>query len=72
MLGLRGKPPEVFAEIEILYYLLRRLLGIKTSDGGKQAKIQKLTKGEILMVNIGSMGRGGKVKGAKLDLPRYR
>ena len=35
VLGLRGKLPEVFAEIEISYYLLRRLLGVKTSDGGK-------------------------------------
>lgn len=70
VLGLRGKLPEVFAEIEISYYLLRRLLGIKTSDGGKQAKVQKLTKGEILMVNIGSTGTGGKVEGAKSDLAK--
>jgi translation initiation factor 2 subunit 3 len=70
LLGLRRKLPEVFAKIEILYYLLQHLLGIKTSGGGKQAKIQKLTKGEILMVNIGSMGMGGKVKGAKLDLAK--
>ncbi len=65
VLGLRGKLPEVFAEIEISYYLLRRLLGVKTSDGGKQAKVQKLAKGEILMVNIGSTGTGGKVEAAK-------
>lgn len=65
VLGLRGKLPEVFAEIEISYYLLRRLLGVKTSDGGKQAKVQKLAKGEILMVNIGSTGTGGKVESAK-------
>jgi translation initiation factor 2 subunit 3 len=70
VLGLRGKLPEVFAEIEISYYLLRRLLGVKTSDGGKQAKVQKLTKGEILMVNIGSTGTGGKVEGAKSDLAK--
>ncbi|KAL7468619.1 hypothetical protein ACHAXS_008862 [Conticribra weissflogii] len=70
VLGLKGKLPEVFAEIEISYYLLRRLLGVKTSDGGKQAKVQKLTKGEILMVNIGSTGTGGKVEGAKSDLAK--
>ncbi|KAL7540213.1 hypothetical protein ACHAWF_006625 [Thalassiosira exigua] len=70
VLGLRGKLPEVFAEIEISYYLLRRLLGVKTSDGGKQAKVQKLAKGEILMVNIGSTGTGGKVEGAKSDLAK--
>merc|ERR1712160_87325 len=70
VLGLRGKLPDVFAEIEISYYLLRRLLGVKTSDGGKQAKVQKLSKGEILMVNIGSTGTGGKVEGAKSDLAK--
>lgn len=70
VLGLRGKLPQVYAEIEISYYLLRRLLGVKTSDGGKQAKVQKLTKGEILMVNIGSTGTGGKVEGAKSDLAK--
>mmetsp|Transcript_8130 Transcript_8130/g.13453 ORF Transcript_8130/g.13453 Transcript_8130/m.13453 type:complete len:493 (+) Transcript_8130:58-1536(+) len=70
VLGKRGQLPEVFAEIEISYYLLRRLLGVKTSDGGKQAKVQKLTKGEILMVNIGSTGTGGKVEGAKSDLAK--
>jgi len=70
VLGLRGRLPEVYAEIEISYYLLRRLLGVKTADGGKQAKVQKLARGEILMVNIGSTGTGGKVEGAKSDLAK--
>merc|ERR1711971_1253223 len=70
VLGLRGQLPDVFAEIEISYYLLRRLLGVKTSDGGKQAKVQKLTKSEILMVNIGSTGTGGKVVAVKGDLAK--
>lgn len=70
VLGLRGHLPDVFAEIEISYYLLRRLLGVKTSDGGKQAKVQKLTKSEILMVNIGSTATGGKVLAVKGDLAK--
>jgi len=65
VLGLKGKLPDVFAEIEISYYLLRRLLGVKTSDGGKQAKVQKLARAEILMVNIGSTATGGKVLAVK-------
>lgn len=65
VLGLKGKLPDVFAEIEISYYLLRRLLGVKTSDGGKQAKVQKLARAEILMVNIGSTATGGKVIAVK-------
>ena len=70
VLGLKGQLPDVFAEIEISYYLLRRLLGVKTSDGGKQAKVQKLTKAEILMVNIGSTATGGKVIAVKNDLAK--
>ena len=67
VLGLRGRLPECFAEVEISYYLLRRLLGVKTSDGSKQAKVQKLSKTEILMVNIGSTATGGKVLAVKGD-----
>lgn len=70
MLGLRGQLPDVYSEIEISYYLLRRLLGVKTSDGGKQAKVQKLTKGEVLMVNIGSTATGGRVSAQKADLAK--
>ena len=88
----------MFHQVEISYYLLRRLLGVKTAEGEpplrpialhhnmslagetisppsprfvclwrrrapgtKQAKVSKLTKGEILMVNIGSTSTGGKV-----------
>lgn len=70
VLGLKGQLPDVFCEIEISYYLLRRLLGVKTSDGGKQAKVQKLTKNEILMVNIGSTATGGRVVAVKGDLAK--
>jgi translation initiation factor 2 subunit 3 len=70
VLGLKGQLPAVFSEIEISYYLLRRLLGVKTSDGGKQAKVQKLAKGEILMVNIGSTATGGRVSACKADLAK--
>lgn len=61
VLGLRDQLPDVYTEVEISYYLLRRLLGVKTLEGTKQAKVSKLTKGEILMVNIGSTSTGGKV-----------
>ncbi|GMH75054.1 hypothetical protein TrVE_jg11300 [Triparma verrucosa] len=70
VLGLKGKLPSCFAEVEISYYLLRRLLGVKTSDGSKQAKVQKLSKTEILMVNIGSTATGGKVLAVKGDLAK--
>jgi translation initiation factor 2 subunit 3 len=70
VLGLTGQLPDVFSSIEVSYYLLRRLLGVKTSDGGKQAKVQKLTKGEILMVNIGSTATGGRVTGVKGEMAK--
>jgi translation initiation factor 2 subunit 3 len=70
VLGHTGCLPDVYTEVEISFYLLRRLLGVKTSDGGKKAKVQKLTAGEILMVNIGSTSSGGKVRAVKNDLAK--
>jgi translation initiation factor 2 subunit 3 len=61
VLGLRDQLPDVYTEVEISFYLLRRLLGVKTAEGTKQAKVAKLEKGEMLMVNIGSTSTGGKV-----------
>uniref|UniRef100_A0A7S3G4A0 protein-synthesizing GTPase n=1 Tax=Palpitomonas bilix TaxID=652834 RepID=A0A7S3G4A0_9EUKA len=70
VLGEVGELPEVFCEIEINYFLLRRLLGVKTEGESKSAKVQKLTKGEVLMVNIGSTSAGGKVHAVKADLAK--
>jgi translation initiation factor 2 gamma subunit (eIF-2gamma) len=57
-LGAVGTLPDMFYQIDIVYYLLRRLLGVRTEGDKKGAKVQKLTKGEILMVNIGSLSCG--------------
>ena len=70
VLGLKGKLPEVFIEVEISFYLLRRLLGVKAADGSKGAKVQKLSKSEILLVNIGSTSTGGKVLAMKKDMAK--
>ena len=69
VLGDVGALPPVFTEIEVNYFLLRRLLGVKTEDA-KQSKVQKLTKGEILMVNIGSTSTGGRIVAVKSDLAK--
>ncbi len=61
VLGLKGQLPQVFIEVEITCYLMRRLLGVKVQQGAKQAKVGKLEKDETLMVNIGSVSAGGKV-----------
>ncbi|CAJ0585201.1 unnamed protein product, partial [Mesorhabditis spiculigera] len=67
LLGAVGTLPDIFTEIEIGYFLLRRLLGVRTEANKKGAKVQKLTKGEVLMVNIGSLSTGGRVLAVKND-----
>jgi len=69
VLGLRGTLPSIYTELEVNYFTLRRLLGVKTEDG-KQAKISKLTKNEVIMVNIGSTATGAKVIAAKTDMAK--
>jgi len=61
VLGAVGTLPDIFTEIEISYNLLRRLLGVRTESGKKAAKVVKLGKGEVLMINIGSLSTGGRV-----------
>jgi len=71
VLGAVGKLPAIFSELEISFFLLRRLLGVKTDgDKKKQLKIGKLVKGEILMVNIGSTSTGARVLALKNDLAK--
>eukprot|EP00747_Dinoflagellata_sp_TGD_P014183 gnl/TRDRNA2_/TRDRNA2_123233_c0_seq2.p1 gnl/TRDRNA2_/TRDRNA2_123233_c0~~gnl/TRDRNA2_/TRDRNA2_123233_c0_seq2.p1 ORF type:complete len:464 (-),score=105.19 gnl/TRDRNA2_/TRDRNA2_123233_c0_seq2:140-1531(-) len=65
VLGHPGKLPDIYIEIEVKFYLLRRLLGVKTEGDAKAGKVSKLKKGEILMVNIGSTAAGGRVLGIK-------
>jgi hypothetical protein len=62
ILGHPGSLPEVLKEIDISFYLLRRLLGVKSEGGTKKSeKVAKIKKHEILMVNVGSTSTGGKV-----------
>jgi translation initiation factor 2 subunit 3 len=58
-------------ELEINLFLLRRLLGVKTDDK-KQTKVQKLAKGELLLVNIGSTSCGGRVISVKADMAKIQ
>lgn len=70
VLGAVGSLPDIFTEIEISYFLLRRLLGVRTEGDRRGAKVQKLTKNEILMVNIGSLSTGGRVLACKGELAK--
>lgn len=70
VLGEVGKLPDIYTELEVNFFLLRRLLGVK-SEGDKQAtKVKVLAKSEILMVNIGSTSTGGRVIAVKNDLAK--
>ncbi|KAG9105529.1 hypothetical protein FRC07_009207 [Ceratobasidium sp. 392] len=64
VLGAVGELPSVYTELEISFFLLRRLLGVKTEDK-KQTKVSKLAKNDVLMVNIGSTSTGGRVMSTK-------
>mmetsp|Transcript_57533 Transcript_57533/g.106276 ORF Transcript_57533/g.106276 Transcript_57533/m.106276 type:complete len:473 (+) Transcript_57533:75-1493(+) len=65
LLGHPDRLPNIYHEIEVKYYLLRRLLGVKTDGDNKAGKVTKLKKGEILMVNIGSTAAGGRIQSIK-------
>lgn len=67
VLGSKGNLPSIYTELEINFFLLRRLLGVKSTDK-KQTKVAKLMKNEVLMVNIGSTSTGGRIKSVKSDL----
>jgi translation initiation factor 2 gamma subunit (eIF-2gamma) len=73
VLGEPGSLPDIFNELEINFFLLRRLLGVKSEgDSGSKSgtKVKKLEKGEVLMVNIGSTSTGGRVIAVKHDLAK--
>ncbi|KAK4796795.1 hypothetical protein SAY86_029121 [Trapa natans] len=54
--------------IQVNFFLLRRLLGVRTKGSERQGKVSKLAKGEILMLNIGSISTGAPVLAVKNDL----
>jgi translation initiation factor 2 subunit 3 len=53
-----------------LLFQLRRLLGVRMEGDKKGAKVSKLSKNEMLMVNIGSLSTGGRVIAVKADLAK--
>ncbi|XP_062531106.1 translation initiation factor 2 gamma subunit isoform X2 [Bombyx mori] len=70
VLGAVGCLPGIFVKLEVSYYLLKRLLGVRTEGDKKAAKVQKLVKNEVLLVNIGSLSTGGRVIATKVDLAK--
>lgn len=70
VLGAVGQLPEVYTELEVSFFLLRRLLGVAMDKAPRQAKVTKLAKAEILMVNIGSLSTGGRILAVKENLAK--
>ncbi|CAI5437744.1 unnamed protein product [Caenorhabditis angaria] len=72
ILGEVNTLPDILIEIEISFFLLRRLLGVRTEGKKKGAKVTKLVKEETLLVNIGSLSTGGRVTAVKGDAAKIR
>lgn len=71
VIGEVSSLPPVYYQLEISFFLLRRLLGVKRDQTSKKAeKVKVLEKGEILMLNIGSTSTGGKVIAVKKDIAK--
>ena len=73
VIGEPGKLPEIYSELEISFFLLRQLLGVKSSEGDKtnnRRMIDKMAKGEIIMVNIGSLSTGGRVVAVRSEIAK--
>ena len=70
VLGAVGALPDVFTELEVNFFLLRRLLGVRAATGEKAGKVAKLAKNEVLMLNIGSCCTGARVVAVKADLAK--
>jgi translation initiation factor 2 subunit 3 len=43
VLGEVGALPDVFSELEVNFFLLRRLLGVRSKEGEKQSKVRPHT-----------------------------
>ncbi|KAJ7461158.1 P-loop containing nucleoside triphosphate hydrolase protein [Mycena latifolia] len=73
VLGAVGTLPQVYTELEINLFLLRRLLGVKVdAQTHTHTKIAKLRRGDVLLVNIGCTCTGGRVLSVRADLARIQ
>ena len=72
VLGAPGSLPDIFVEVDVKFYLMRKLLGVKNEGTSKQVKIQKLTEGETLKFNVGSTETPGQVVSIKEDIVKIK
>lgn len=65
VMGIRGQLPDIYDELEVNYFLLKKIIGQETE---RVSKPSKLSVGEVLMINIQSMATAGKVSAIKGDM----
>ena len=61
--------PDVLSEIDVSYYLLKGLLGVKSSGTGT-TRVSSLKPDELLMIYVGSQSLAGKVISVKKESVR--
>lgn len=66
--ALSNSLPDIYSEITIRWFLLKRLVGVRTDD----ETVQTLMRGEMLMLNIGSLSVGARVVGVRMNLAKLQ
>jgi hypothetical protein len=57
VLGEVGALPDVFSELEVNFFLLRRLLGVRSKEGEKQSKVRAAAHSPGSLYGRGEGGR---------------
>lgn len=72
IIGHLGKMPDVLSEIDVTFYLLKRLLGVKAAANSEKVstKVSSLKVDEVLMINVGSQSLAGKIINVKKESVR--
>lgn len=65
VLGVPGQLPPIYTVVDIVFRLMKRLLGCKTEGSDKHSKVSKITESETLKFNVGSTEIPGKVISVK-------
>jgi translation initiation factor 2 subunit 3 len=47
--------------LKVKFFLLRRLVGVKSDTGARSDRVRKIVEGETLMINVGSTSTGAKI-----------
>lgn len=58
--------------LQVNFFLLRRLLGVRMRGSERQGRVSKLARQELLMLNIGSMSTGARVLAVRNDLAKLQ